>query len=201
MDRKDVDTAVAENTHLRGLFGVAGGLLAIFSALGNDKRGPFSSDWVFVLVVFVLVLTTWGVSRYYNRHFGRSTPSIRYERRTMLALVVAVPAVIVGSLFLSSRASWSLDLPVNTTAISMGLILLISFAATVRLRLHHVVIYGALLLIGAIPMWERGGMSGNPGLYLAGAAMILGGLLDHRLLVRRFGPPTADREDDRAGAR
>jgi hypothetical protein len=200
MDRKDVDTAVAENIHLRGLFGVAGGLLAIFAALRNEEQWPFVSDWVFLPAVAVLALAAWGVSRYYNRRFGRSTPPRGYERRMVLALVVGVPAVIVGSLFLSSRASWSLDLPVNTTAISLGLVLLISFAATVGLRRHHVVIYGALLLVGAIPVWERGGMSGNTGMYLAGAAMVLGGLLDHRLLVRRFGARASDREDDRAGA-
>lgn len=200
MSRQDVDRAVAENTHLRGLIGVAGGLLAIFSALRNEERWPFLSDWVFVPAILLLALAAWGVSRYYNRHFGRATPAPGYERRMVLALVVAVPAVIVGSLFLSSRASWSLDLPVNTTAISLGLVLLISFAATVRLRLHHVVIYGALLLVGAMPVWERGGMSGNTGMYLAGAAMILGGLLDHRLLVKRFGSATAlEQEDDRAG--
>ncbi len=199
MERRDVDRAVADNTHLRGLFVVAGGVLAILSALRNDQRWPFLSDWVFVPAVVALALAAWAASRYYNRHFGRATPSPGYERRMVLALVVAVPAVIVGSLFLSSRASWSLDLPVNATAISLGLVLLISFAATVRLRLHHIVVYGTLLVVGAIPMWERGGMSGNAGLYLAGAAAILGGLLDHRLLVRRFGPPASDREDHRAG--
>lgn len=199
MERRDVDRAVADNTHLRGLFVVAGGVLAILSALRNDQRWPFLSDWVFVPAVVALALAAWAASRYYNRHFGRATPSRGYEWRMVLALVVAVPAVIVGSLFLSSRASWSLDLPVNATAISLGLVLLISFAATVRLRLHHIVVYGTLLVVGAIPMWERGGMSGNAGLYLAGAAAILGGLLDHRLLVRRFGPPASDREDHRAG--
>ena len=144
MDRHDVDTAVAENTDLRGLLGVAGGLLAIFAALRNEERWPFVNDAVFLPALGVLGLAAWGLSRYYNRHFGRSTPSSGYERRMLLALVVTLPAVLVGSLFLSSRASWSLDLPVNTTAISLGLVLLVSFGATVGLRRHHVAIYGAL---------------------------------------------------------
>jgi hypothetical protein len=201
MDRKDVDSAVAENSHLRGLFGIPVGSLAIISGLGNARWGPFTHDWFFGLAVLVLAFVAWGIARYYNVHFGRSTPSTGYLNRMLVALVLGVPIVFVGSLFLSSRASWSLDLPVNTTAITMGAILLIAVASTVGLRAHHVAVYGALLVAGALPVWERGGMSGNVGLFMAGAAIIIGGILDHRLLVRRFGPATIrGLEGDRAGA-
>jgi len=199
MDRKDVDTAVAENTHLRGLYGVLGGLLAIIAALSNDDQGP-STRWFFgiaALALGVAALATW---RYYSKNFGRATPSSRDVRRSVVMMTFGVAVLIVGSLFLSSRASWSLDLPVNTTAMGMGWILLVAVAASVGVRPHHLVIYGSLFVAGAIPVWERGGMSGNTGLYMAGAAMIVGGLLDHRLLVQRFGSATAlEQEDDRAG--
>jgi hypothetical protein len=113
-----------------------------------------------------------------------------------------VLVMVLGSFLLSSRVSWSLDLPVNTIAIGMGSLLLAVVAATVGIRPHHLLIYGALFIAGAIPVWERGGMSGNTGLYMAGAAMIVGGLLDHRLLVQRFGSATAlEQEDDRAGTK
>jgi MFS family permease len=199
MDRKDVDTAVAENTHLRGLYGVLGGLLAIIAALSNDDRGP-SIRWFFGIAVLVLGLATFVTWRYYNKNFGRATPSSRDSWRSVVTMTIGVVVLIVGSLFLSSRASWSLDLPVNTTAMGMGWILLVAVAASVGIRPHHLFIYGALFIAGAIPVWERGGMSGNTGLYMAGAAMIVGGLLDHRLLVQRFGSATAlEQEDDRAG--
>jgi hypothetical protein len=197
MERKDVELAVAENSHLRGLFGIPGGLLAIMAALGNNSWGPFAHDWVFLAGVVVLAGVAWMIHRYYNDHFGSATPSIRYERQLVVALVIGVPAVVLGSMWLSSRASWSLDLPVNTTAIMLGLVFLLSVAASVGLRAHHVVVYGGLVVLGALPVWERGGDSGNTGLWIAGLAIMVGGLLDHRLLVRRFGPA---REDDHAGA-
>jgi len=200
MDRRDVDTAVAENTHLRGLFGVVGGLLAIIAALSNDDRGP-SSRWFFGIAALVLGLAALAIWRYYNNNFGRATPSSRDSTRAVVTLLIAVPVLILGSLLLSSRVSWSLDLPVNTTAMGMGLVLLLAVAVTVGIRPHHLVIYGSLFIAGAIPVWERGGMSGNIGLYMTGVAMIAGGLLDHRLLVKRFGSATAlEQEDDRAGA-
>jgi hypothetical protein len=201
MDRKDLHLAVAENSHLRGLYGVPVGLLAIFSALANAAWGPFTRDWFFGLAIIALAPLTWGIARHYNAHFGRATPSAGYQTRLLLAVVVCAPAAFFGSLLLSSRASWSLDLPVNTAAISMGLILLVICASTVGLRLHHVVVYGSLLVVGALPVWERGGMSGNAGLFMSGVAIIVGGLLDHRLLVQRFGRATLNgREGDRAGA-
>jgi hypothetical protein len=145
-------------------------------------------------------VSAWGIWRYYNNTFGRATPSAKDSTRTVVALAIGVPAVILGSMFLSSQVSWSLDLPVNTTAIAMGLVMLIAVGSTVGIRPHHLLVYGTLLVAGAIPVWERAGMSGNTGLFMTGVALIVGGLLDHRLLVQRFGPATAlEEEDDRAG--
>jgi len=200
MDRKGIDTAVAENAQFRGLFGVVGGLLAILAALGNASWGPLRHHWVFVVGVIVLAGLTWPIHTFYTDHFGRATPSTKHQIRLAVVVLVAIPLVILGSLWLSSRASWSLDLPVNTTAITLGLVFLLSIGAAVGLRLHHVVIYGGLVILGALPVWERGGESGNTGLWLAGIAMIVSGVLDHRLLVRRFGPSTATgMGPDRAG--
>jgi hypothetical protein len=191
MDRKGIEAAVAENSHFRGLFGVVGGLLAILAALGNAAWGPLRHDWVFITGVIVLAGLTWPINNFYTARFGRATPSNKQRVRLAVVVVVAIPLVIVGSLWLSSRVSWSLDLPVNTTAVTLGLVFLLSIGASVGIRVHHVVIYGGLVLLGTLPVWERGGESGNTGLWLAGIAMIISGLLDHRLLVRRFGPAAA----------
>jgi len=199
MDRRGIETAVAENAQFRGLFGVVGGLLAILAALGNAAWGPLRHNWVFVVGVIVLAGLTWPIHAFYTDRFGRATPSVKHRARVAVVVLVAVPLVILGSLWLSSRASWSLDLPVNTTAITLGLVFLLSIGAAVGLRLHHVVIYGGLVIVGALPVWERGGESGNTGLWLAGIAMIISGLLDHRLLVRRFGPAGTGIGADRAG--
>ncbi|MEV7396009.1 hypothetical protein [Aeromicrobium sp. NPDC092404] len=187
MQHSDVTTAVAENSHFRGLFGVVGGCLLILSALGNSAWGPFEHPAAFVAGVVVLGLAAWGLNSHYNSRYGWSRPTGRHHRRMAVAMFVGAPAIFFGSLLLSSRASWSLDLPLNTIAISMALIMLMVGAATVGVRTHHVVVYGTLLVAGLLPVWEREGMSGNTGLWMAGIALIISGLLDHRLLVRRFG--------------
>jgi hypothetical protein len=169
----------------------------ILSALGNARWGLFEHDMAFFAGLAVLGASAFGLNQYYNDRYGRSRPTIRHHRRMAVAMFVGAPAVFFGSLLLSSRASWSLNLPINTIAVSMALITLMVVAATVRLRPHHVVIFGGLLAAGLLPVWEREGMSGNTGLWLAGVAFIINGLLDHRLLVRRFGPA---REEDHAGA-
>jgi hypothetical protein len=199
MERRAIETAAVENAQFRGLYGVVGGLLALLAASGNSEWGPFEHPATFIIGVVILGGLTWPIHTYYATHFGRATPSAKQQRRIVATALVGIPVVILGSLWLSSRASWSLDLPVNTTATTLGLLLLLSIGASVGIRAHHLAIYGGLVVVGALPVWERGGESGNTGLYLAGIAMIASGLLDHRLLVRRFGPATTDSEADRAG--
>ena len=92
---------------------------------------------------------------------------------------------IGGSLLLRSQADWSLDLPVNATAVSFALVMLISYAIGVGLRAHHVIIWGALLLVGALPV-RNGADPSKIGLVLAGMAVMVGGIFDHRLFARTF---------------
>jgi hypothetical protein len=55
------------------------------------------------------------------------------------------------------------------------------------LRPHHVAILGALLVAGALPVWD-GADSANSGLLLAGIAVALTGVFDHRAFLHTFGP-------------
>ena len=52
------------------------------------------------------------------------------------------------------------------------------------------VIAGALLVTGALPVWT-GADPSNIGLLLAGVAIAVSGALDHRLFLHTFGPPHA----------
>lgn len=191
MERARLETVAVENSHLRGLFAVPLGALMVLAALGNSEAGPLRHDWVFLAGVLLLLAVCLPIARFYNDRYGRVTPSGRQQIRAAIAVVICVPLVIAGSLLLSSRASWSLDLPVNPTAISFALVMLVAHAVSVGLRAHHTVVFGALLLAGLIPVWERAGESANAGLALAGVAAAVAGSLDHRLLVRTFGPSRA----------
>ena len=77
---------------------------------------------------------------------------------------------------------------VNATAVSFALVMLISYAIGVGLKAHHLIIWGGLLVVGALPVWN-GADPSNTGLVLAGVAIMLSGIFDHRLFVRTFGSP------------
>ena len=79
---------------------------------------------------------------------------------------------------------------VAAIAVCFALVMLASYAIGVGLSAHHVVIWGTLLVVGALPVWD-GADPGNVGLALAGVAVIVSGLFDHRLFVRTFGSPSA----------
>jgi hypothetical protein len=188
MERKTLETAAANYSYLRGLLFIPAGALMILAALGNWEVGPLRHAWVFVALMVALLLPGLPIARYYNEHYGRLTPSMRQQLRAALGIPIGLAVVIGGSLLLRSRAGWSLDLPVNATAVTLAAIMLITYALGVGLKTHHVVIWGALLLAGALPVWT-GADPSNIGLVMAGVAVMLSGIFDHRLFVRTFGSP------------
>jgi hypothetical protein len=94
-----------------------------------------------------------------------------------------------GALLLRSRADWSLDLPVNAIAVTFALIMLVSYQVGVGVKAHHMIVWGAVLVAGALPLWN-GDDPSNIGLVLCGAGVMVSGVFDHRLFVRTFGSPT-----------
>jgi hypothetical protein len=82
------------------------------------------------------------------------------------------------------------DLPVNVFVIVGTIGALVLRAVRIGLERHHVVIFGTLLVAGALPVWS-GVNAVHAACLLTGLAIILNGILDHRLLVREFGPARA----------
>jgi len=186
IERKDLETAAATYSYLRGLFYIPGGALLIVAALANSGVGLLRHVWAFPVAAGLLGLMCLRVARYYNDHYGRLNPSPRQQLRAGAAVLVALVVMGGGSTLMRSRASWSLDLPVNAIAVSFALVMLVSYAVGVGLKVHHVLIWGALLVTGALPVWD-GADPSNIGLALAGAALMVSGLFDHHLFVRTFG--------------
>jgi hypothetical protein len=190
MRRRDLETAAASYSYLRGLLLIPLGALFILAALGNWAVGPLRHAWAFVVATMAIGLLYLVISRYYNEHYGRLTPSTRQQVRAAIAVAIALAVVLGGSLLLRSRADWSLDLPVNALAVSFAAVMLVSYGIGVGLKAHHVIVFGSLLVAGAVPVWN-GADPSNVGLVLAGVAVMISGVFDHRLLVRTFGPSRA----------
>ena len=184
MDERRPDTAAVTYSYLRGLQSVPVGVLLIVSALANSGVGP---DWAFLLAVALAGGAWLAVWRHYREHYGRMTPTPRQQARDAVAVVAAIAVVLLGSLLLRSRASWSLDLPVNAVAVSFAAMMLITYGLGAGVKRHQLILWGAVLVAGALPIYG-GGDPGNLGLAMAGAAVIVCGLLDHRLFVGAFGP-------------
>ena len=200
MQRGNLETAAANYSYLRGLFGIPLGGLIILAALVNWGVCPL---WAFLVAVMAAGAACLPIARYYNENYGRLSPSTSQQARGAVAAVIGVAVVGGGSLLLRGRADWSLDLPVNAIAVSFALFMLISYAIYVGLRAHHVIIWGALLVAGALPVWNGANPSNisNVGLVLAGVAVMVSGVFDHRLFVHTFGSPgVLDREDSDVGA-
>lgn len=199
MEREKLESAAANLSYLRGLFFIPLGLLFVLAALANWQWGPLSHTWVFFAAALAIAVACVPIARHYNDHYGRIRPSGRQQLRGGLVVAVGLAVVVGGSLLLRSEAAWSLDLPVNATAVTFAIVMLVSYGVGVGLSAHHVAIWGALLLAGAVPVWN-GADPSNIGLLLAGAAVMASGVLDHRLFVRTFGPPRLPALCDDVGA-
>lgn len=186
MERRDLESAAANYSYLRGLLYIPLGLMFVVAALGNWSVWPLSHTWVFLAVALALGAAALLITNHYNEHYGRLSPSTRQHVRGAVAVAIGLAVIVGGSLLMRSTVDWSLDLPVNATAATFAVVMLVSYAIGVGLKAHHVIIFGALLVAGALPVWN-GSDPSNIGLVMAGVAIMVDGVFDHRLFVRTFG--------------
>jgi hypothetical protein len=188
MERRKLETAAAKYSYLRGLIYLPVGVICILSALANWEVGPLRHTWAFPVAALLVGAAYVPIARYYNDNYGRLSPSPRQQARATAAAVAAVAVMLGGATLLRSHAAWSLDLPVNAIAVAFALVMLLSYGVGVGIKTHHAIIWGTLLVAGALPVWT-GEDPSNIGLVLAGVAIMVDGVFDHRLFVQTFGPP------------
>jgi hypothetical protein len=187
VERKKLESAVASYSYLRGLYFIPLGMVFVLAALANWEVGPLRHLWVFPVAVLVIAAACLPITRYYHENYGRISASNRQRVRGAIAVVVSLVVVGGGSMLLRSDADWSLDLPVNATAATLAMVMLLSNAIYRTLKPHHWIIWGAVLVIGLVPVWD-GADPSNVGLVIAGVGLMVTGIFDHRLLARTFGP-------------
>jgi hypothetical protein len=183
MERKQLESAAASNHYLRGLLAIPFGFVWIISGLGNLEWGPFRQLWT-VPVGFGLCAAAYLLlMRYYNDNYGRVTPN--GGPRAFLGGAACVAMMIGGPILVQV-----LDLPLNGFALAWSVVALGYYAVNVGLRAHHVVIWGSVLGASLVPLWgdPRTSDTPNVGMLIIGVGAIATGILDHRLLVRSFGP-------------
>ena len=183
MDRKQLELAASKVTYLRGLLAVPLGVLFLLAGLGNLGWAPLRSTWVFLACLAALCLGWVALNRFYNDHYGRVSPGHRPWVRYVVPWTV-FPAALAGGPLLET---W-LHPPVSLVAAMFALAMLTWYALCVRLQAHHVVIWGALLLLALVPVWGSMSDSVSVALLPIGAATIICGVMDHLALVRGFGP-------------
>ncbi|MEV4422278.1 hypothetical protein AB0L40_20215 [Patulibacter sp. NPDC049589] len=188
MDHHHLRATATASPYLRGLVAVPGGLLFVVAALGNWGWGPLRHPAAFLVVVACVAAACAVAGRYTRERVGRATPTRAQRVREGLVGVAGVALMVGGSTLLRSRASWSLDLPVNAIPAMFAVHMLLYYEWLVGLRAHHRVVWGLLLAAGAFPVWD-GADPSNVGLVLTGVAVSINGALDHRLLLRDLDPP------------
>ena len=184
MGRKELEAAAAHVTYLRGLLAIPIGMLFIITGLGNLGWGPLGNPLVFLGFLLVLGAAWLGINRYYNDHYGRVTRSHRQQLRYTIASFILFPAAMIGGPILDA----SVDLPVSAFAAAFALAMLAWFAICVGLRMRHLIIWGALLVAGLLPVWGALADKISVAWLPIGVATIAAGILDHWALVRAYGP-------------
>ena len=71
MDRRELETAAARGTYLRGLTAVPLGVLFLVTGSGNLGWEPIQEPVVFLACLAVLAAAYAGIMRHYNTHYGR----------------------------------------------------------------------------------------------------------------------------------
>lgn len=188
MDRKALESAATRVTNLRGLLGIPGGLIFMAVGLGNLGWGPFAHEWFVVAVMLVLVMSLAGINRFYDERFGRVALTRARQVRNLAFNALFFGTGLLGGLLLDL----ALDPPFSLFAVCFAAAMFGWYAVAVGLRLHHVLIWGALLIVGLIPMWGGLDDSVSVAWLPIGLATICCGLMDHLTLVRDFGPHGED---------
>jgi len=182
MDRQNLERAAARYPYMQGLLFVPIGLWFMLGGLAQLIGDPMA-PWLYVFGAVAGVAAYLRIGRYYKQNYGQVTPPRSRRIRDLVATLLAVPVIIGGAILDSA-----LNLPLNGYVAGYGVVMLLYSAGVIGLKTHHLVIWGALVLAGLMPVWGATQQNDVPlGLPVMGLATIAAGIFDHRLLVRTYG--------------
>lgn len=171
---------------LQGLKMVPFGLF--FLAMGAGWLGE-QGDLSLSLPAFVLtLLVSWLISRYYTRIFGRVN-----SERSNLVNNFLLPLAVILILWVAAAIDYSMRLPVSVFGLTLAIILFFWWwLQEQRTRIHYAIMASLIVLISLAPLagigegWLIIQPPGTVFHLLVGAIFVLGGILDHLILVKSF---------------
>jgi hypothetical protein len=161
------------------------GFLIVLTGVSNLEHRPSGPTMLGIVVIGLSLALAAGllIARYYRDHYGEVTPTRKRQIRSGIA-VGAWIAVLAGA---TKLLSWMLGPPLSVYVIAFALATLAYYAILVGVRVHHVAIWGSMLVAGLLPIW--GGLGSDRdaiAMFPLGVALIASGLLDQHLLARSF---------------
>ena len=188
MDRRQLESAGEQYpyTHLQGLYAVPFGLVLWFFAGLANLAETTGARWAAAAGMVFSVGVLGAVSLYYQRLFGKATPTqsrmTRYLAASVGGIVVFVGADQLGRAVFGRPP----ERPISTTAAAWAIGMFVFYAVARTLRARHVVIWAAVLVAALLPIWGLGVDRDAIAYFPIGAACMVAGLLDHRDLVGTF---------------
>lgn len=182
-------------------FGLLCVLVTVFPLL--HARGRVGAMLLLLLwpVSWILVWTLWwSIGRHYRRRFGRTRPRRWTGWRVNVMLVVVLLGLFV-SLAIDIILNVFLLVPVSTFGLLLGATGFCFYWPRREFAMHWVVLSLIVAFVSVLPPlvgYDPGGYPTTISIQLAvlalGLSVIVGGVLDHRLLTSTLGPlPEKDR--------
>jgi type IV secretory pathway TrbD component len=175
----------------QGLRWIPMGAALLGLAVASSPRVPMSSalrEWIALPLFGVAIwLSSSVLGRYYARHFGRvrGDPS-RHTRRTSVKWLVVYPAIAAAFVIDAKFGP-----PVIVSALAFAIAIEAYRQSTGGGRVHYTVAALGLVAFAILPLFgvvSTGKQILTPLIGVVGLIYIVGGLLDHRELVRMFAP-------------
>lgn len=187
MDRRQLEAAGAGYplVHVQGLYAVPAGLLWFLIGLSNVEERRVAGP-ILVAGFLLCLVGVAGAGLFYRRTYGRVTPTRERQVRYYVAFAAGFVVFIAADQLARSILGRPPTVGVSTMAAAWALGSLAFYAMSSGLRAHHVVIWGALLIAGLLPVWGTGVDRDAMAAFPIGLATIVSGVFDHRLIAQTF---------------
>lgn len=192
LDTSTLATTAATYPYLRGLWTIPLRVGMALADVFNLEQAPSNPILVGLLVGGLALCggASWFIVRHYREHYGDVTPTKSRQRRQAVAIGAWIAVLFVAAY---ERLLWSPDSRLCVYGAAFSAATLVYYAILVGLRPQHVAVWVPVFVVSLLPLWGGLGTDRDAiAMVPLGAALILSGLLDQRLLARTLGSGADD---------